>query len=110
MKRGDIVMIADPGAPALARKSRPALVIQDDAFLADHASVTVCLIASEPSGLLLFRVPVPANETTGLFRPSEVSVDKIQTVWRHRVGRHLGRVGDDIMTGVEQALRRWLAV
>lgn len=110
MKRGDIVTIADPSAGDFGRKPRPALVIQDNAFLGDHASITVCLITSELTGLLLFRVPIPANKDTGLLKPSEISADKVTTVWRHRVGRHLGRATDDIMTNVDHALRRWLAL
>ena len=110
MKRGDIVTIADPSAGDFARKPRPALVVQSETFLDDHDSVTVCLITSQVTGFLLFRVPLPNDERTGLLKPSEVSIDKVQTVWRHRIGKRLGRAPDEIMFTVDQALRRWLAI
>lgn len=110
MKRGDIVIIADPDAGDFGKKPRPAVVVQTDPFLQDHASVTVCLITSHVTGFGLFRLPVPAGESTGLLKPSEISIDKLQTVWRHRVGARIGSVADEIMFDVDQALRRWLAL
>ena len=110
MRRGDIVIIADPGTSDLGGKPRPALVVQSDTFLDDHASVTVCLITSHVTGYLLFRVPLPDDERTGLLKPSEVSIDKVQTVWRDRVGKRLGHAPDEIMFTVDQALRRWLGL
>ncbi len=110
MKRGDIVTIADPEAGDFARKPRPAVVVQTNMFLQDHASVTVCLITSHMTGLELFRIPLPADDQTGLLKPSEISIDKLQTVWRHRIGRKVGVVREETMFNVDQALRRWLAL
>ena len=110
MRRGDIVTIADASAGDFASKPRPALVVQSDFFVDEHESVTVCLITSHLTGYHLFRVPVSNDEATGLLKPSEISIDKIQTVWRHRIGRQIGRVSDEVMFGVDQALRRWLAI
>ena len=110
MKRGDIVTIADPAAGDFARKPRPAVIVQNEAFLDGHASVTVCLITSDITDLRLFRVPLSPDPATGLTRPSEVSIDKIQTVWSHRIGRHIGRISDETMFEIDQALRRWLAL
>jgi mRNA interferase MazF len=110
VKRGDIVVIADPSAGDFGGKPRPALVVQTDTFLSDHASVTVCLITSQTIGLGLFRIPLPADAGTGLRKPSEVSIDKIQTVWRHRVGTRIGEVTTETMFNVDEALRRWLAL
>ncbi len=110
MKRGDIVIIADPDAGDFAGKPRPAVIIQADAFLEDHASITTCLISGHLTGLALFRLPVPADEHTGLRKPSEICIDKVQTVWRHRTGPRIGCVSDEIMFAVDQALRRWVAL
>ena len=108
MKRGDIVAIADADAGDFASKPRPALVVQTDAFLRDHDSVTVCLITSQLAGLGMFRIPIAANPDTGLFKPSEICIDKVQSVWRHRVGRRVGAASNETMFAVDQALRRWL--
>lgn len=110
MKRGDIISIADPTAGDFARKPRPALIVQTNAFLDDHASISVCLITSHLTGLALFRIPIAAGATTGLREDSEISVDKLQTVWRHRIGRLIGMASADIMTLVDDALRRWLSI
>jgi mRNA interferase MazF len=110
VNRGDIVIIADPDAGDFGRKPRPALVVQTNTFLPDHASVTFCLITSDLTGLGLFRIPVPAGPETGLLKPSEISIDKVQTVWRHRVGPRIGAVTTETMFNVDEALRRWLAL
>lgn len=110
MRRGDIVAIADPRAGDFGGKPRPALIVQADAFLTDHASVTVCLITSQLTGLGLFRLPLPADGETGLLMISEVCIDKVQTVWRRRIGQRIGRAPEEIVFQVDQALRRWLAL
>lgn len=110
MNRGSIVIIADREAGDFAGKPRPALVVQTEAFLQDHQSVTVCLITSSLTGLELFRVPVPADPQTGLLTPSEISIDKLQTVWQRRIARTIGSASDETMFNVDQALRRWLAL
>lgn len=110
MRRGDIVVIADPEAGDFGKKPRPAVIVQTETFLDDHPSVTVCLVTSQLTGLELFRLPIPADDETGLLRASEISIDKLQTVWRHRVGHRIGSVSDETMFNVDQALRRWLAL
>lgn len=109
MKRGDIVIVADRGAGDFAGKPRPAIVIQDNAF-EHHASVAVCLITSRVRGWGLFRVPIVSDEGTGLREPSEVSVDKIQSIRADRVGARIGRAPGEVTFAVDQALRRWLAL
>lgn len=109
MKRGDVVIVADRSAGDFGGKPRPAVVVQADMF-AHHPSVTICLITTRVRGYGLFRVPVPASEATGLLEDSEVSVDKTQTVWVQRVGRRIGRLSDEHMSAVGDALRRWLAL
>lgn len=107
--RGDIVIVADRTAGDFAGKPRPALVIQDNAF-EHHASITVCLITGKVHGWGMFRVPIAAGEGTGLRGPSEISIDKIQTIRADRVGARIGRAPGEVMFTVDQALRRWLAL
>jgi len=109
VKRGDIVTIADPGGD-FSRKPRPAIIVQSDVFNDTHASVTVCLITSHLTGQALFRLPLGAGDGTGLIVPSEIAVDKVQSVWAHRVGKRIGRVSDELLTILDQALRQWLAL
>lgn len=109
MKRGEIVSVAEPGGD-YSRKPRPAVIVQNDIFNPTHASVTVCLITGHLTGFSLFRVPVPADEVTGLEKASEVEIDKVQAVRVHRVGGRIGHMPDAIMDEVDRALKRWLDV
>ena len=110
MKRGDVVIVADPSAGDFAAKPRPAVIIQNSAVATSHPSVTICIISGQLTGLSLFRLPVPADGETGLRKASEICIDKVQTVWTHRVGKHVGRLTDQQMFAVDQALRSWLAL
>ena len=110
MKRGDVVIVADPSAGDFVGKPRPAVIIQNSVFAAGHPSVTVCIITGQLTGLSLFRLPVFADSETGLRKDSEICIDKVQTVWAHRVGQHVGRLSDKQMFAVDQALRSWLAL
>jgi mRNA interferase MazF len=103
MSRGDLVTIALPGDYG---KPRPALVVQDDAFAA-LASVT---LFSELHDFPLFRITVEPSTGNGLRTRSQIMIDKAATVPRAKIGQRLGRVGDDTMRAVGQALAMFLGV
>jgi mRNA interferase MazF len=102
--RGDLVTIALPGAYG---KPRPALVIQSDLFDA-HPSVTVLPVTSELRDAPLFRIALVPNALNGLHKPSQVMVDKPQTVARTKIGKTIGRLDDEVMLGVNRALAVFL--
>jgi mRNA interferase MazF len=106
LRRGDIVSIVGRGD--FATRPRPALVVQADVFNEHHPAVTVCPITSHLTGDALFRVPIDAGGGTGLNEDSEIEIDRVQAIWRQRVGRPIGRASDVAMELVDQALRRWL--
>lgn len=58
VRRGDIWTVA--GGPDDAGKPRPAVIVQDDAFDAT-ASITICLLTTDPTDAPLLRLQVPAN-------------------------------------------------
>jgi mRNA interferase MazF len=76
-QRGDVVICILSGDYG---KPRPAVVIQSDFFNETHASVVVCPVSSELTGLNLFRIAIPESAITGLHKPSEVMVDKLSAV------------------------------
>lgn len=76
MRRGDVVAVVPSGDSG---NPQPALVIQSDLF-AEHPSVTILPITREWRDVPLFRVALPADESTGLRRRSQVMVDKVQTL------------------------------
>jgi mRNA interferase MazF len=104
MKRGDLVTVALSGDYG---KPRPALVIQSDLFDA-HPSVTVLPVTSELRDAPLFRIQVEPTWDNGLRKPSQVMIDKPQTIARARIGRTIGRLDDDAMVAVNRALAVFL--
>lgn len=106
MRRGDIVRTVGRGD--FATKPRPALVVQADAFNEHHPAITVCPITSHLTGDIFYRVPVSADEISGLLDDSEIEIDRLQAIWRYRVREKIGAVPEEIMFSVDQALRRWL--
>ncbi len=104
MKRGDVVTVALAGDHG---KPRPALVIQSDLF-ASHPSVTILPITSELRATPLFRVALEPSDENGLQRPSQVMVDKAQTIPGTKIGRAVGRLDEDAMLAINRALALFL--
>lgn len=106
-KRGDVVSAVAPGDFG---KPRPVVVVQADAFAERHASITVCPLTTHLTGLRLFRVAIAPDERNGLREPSEVMVDKLSSLRRERIGKPIGRLSVLDLRGIDEALRRWLAL
>ena len=106
MRRGDLVTVTLPGAYG---KPRPALVVQSDLF-DEHPSITILPVTSELRATPLFRVEVAPSAANGLRKPSQVMVDKAQTVPRDKLGRSFGRLEDDKLLAVTRALALFLGI
>ena len=104
MRRGDLVTVALQGDLG---KPRPALVIQSDLFDA-HPSVTILPVTSELREAPLFRIAVNPNKLNGLSRPSQVMVDKPQSITREKIGAVIGHLDDEAMLAVNRALAVFL--
>lgn len=104
MRRGDLVTVALQGDRG---KPRPALVIQSDLF-DTHSSITILPVTSELRDAPLFRIAVNPNELNGLTKPSQVMVDKPQSIAREKVGAVIGRLDDETMLAVNRALAVFL--
>jgi mRNA interferase MazF len=107
VRRGEIWTAA--AGSGYAGKPRPVVIIQDDRFDAT-ASVTVCALTSDPTEAPLFRLPVTPDETNGVREPSNLTVDKITTVPRSKLGERIGRLGDDDMVRLGRAVVVFLGV
>ena len=106
MRRGDLVTIALQGQYG---KPRPALVVQSDLF-DEHPSVTILPITSELRDAPLFRVSIKPSEANRLQKPSEVMVDKAQSVPREKIGDTFGHVSAEDMLAVSRSLAVFLGV
>lgn len=81
------------------------MVIQTDA-LPDTDSVLLCLLTSNPEDrpALFRRIEVAPIVTNGLKRTSFLIPDKILAVRRRKCGKVIGRMGEDAMRELNQAL------
>jgi len=104
VRRGDLVTVALQGDLG---KARAALVIQSDLFDA-HPSVTILPVTSELREAPLFRIPIDPNESNGLAKPSQVIVDKPQSISREKIGKVIGRLDDETLLAVNRALAVFL--
>jgi mRNA interferase MazF len=107
MKRGEIWTVA--GGKDYAGKPRPVVVVQDDSFDATD-SITVCAFTTDPTDAPLFRLPVEPNERNGLRAPSRLMVDKITTVPKSKVGDRVGRLDDEDVVRLNQAVTVFLGL
>ena len=106
MKRGDLVTVTRKGA---RDKAVPAVVIQSGLF-EEHPSIVIAPITTELRDTPLFRLTIRPDAGNGLEHPSQIMVDKIQSVSRERIGPVFGRVGDDTLLQVNRALAVFLGL
>lgn len=104
-KRGEVYLTAlDPALGHEIKKTRPALVIQNDITNRYGMTTIVAAITSKVS------VPPYPNEiviqpgTTGLEVVSTIRLDQIRTVDRKRLLKRLGKVDADVMRKVDEAI------
>ncbi|CAN5160885.1 type II toxin-antitoxin system PemK/MazF family toxin [soil metagenome] len=107
MKRGDLITAAVQGDYG---KPRPALIVQADLFNETHTSITVLPITSSIVDAPLFRLTIDPSRRNGLTRVSQVMVDKAITLPRAKIGKVIGKFGDDTMIRVNRALSVWLGI
>ena len=104
MNRGAVVIVALRGDYG---KPRPALVVQADLF-SELPSVTILPITSDLRDAPLYRVKVEHSTNTGLEKPSQIMVDKPQTIAREKVSQVVGHLDDNNMVAVNRAMALFL--
>jgi mRNA interferase MazF len=107
MRRGDIWTVA--GGKDYAGKPRPVVIVQDDSFDATN-SITICAFTTDETDAPLFRLPVEPNERNGLRATSRLMVDKITTVPKIKVGARVGRLEDEDILRLNQAVLVFLGL
>ncbi|MCJ2036551.1 type II toxin-antitoxin system PemK/MazF family toxin [Methylobacterium sp. J-068] len=106
VERQGIVILTVKGS--YTSKPRPCVVIQGDDFL-ETDSVTLCLMTSERVfGAPMLRVDVQPSRVNGLREPSQIQVDKIVTVPRAKIKDTVGRLEDEYMRRLDEAVRFFL--
>ena len=107
MRRGDIWTAA--AGTGYAGKPRPVVIVQDDAFDATE-SIIICAFTTDQTDAPLFRIPVTPNERNGLEAPCRLMIDKVTTVPKSRLGRWIGRLDDEDVLRLNQALLVFLGL
>lgn len=115
MKRGEIrVVRLDPVVGAEADKSRPAVVVSNDAANATAARlgrgvVTVVPITTSVARVFPFQVLLPAG-SAGLVHESKAQAEQVRSLAVERVGERIGRLSPAHLAELDRALRTHLAL
>ncbi len=107
MRRGDIWTVA--GGKGYAGKPRPVVLVQDDSFDATDY-ITVCAFTTDETEAPLLRLTVEPNQRNGLRVASRLMVDKITTVPKIKVSAQIGRLDDDDILRLNQAVLVFLGL
>jgi len=107
MKRGEIWTVA--GGRDYAGKARPVVIVQDDSFDAT-SSITICAFTTDETDAPLFRLPIVPNEGNGLRARCNLMVDKITTVPKSKIGARIGRLDDEDVVRLNQAVLVFLGL
>jgi len=105
-RRGEIYLVNfDPTVGAEIKKTRPALVIQND-VANRYSAITIVAAISSKFSLPLYPTEVLVNpEESGLDQPSVVLLNQIRSIDRQRLAKRLGRIGRPTLSRVDQALQ-----
>jgi mRNA interferase MazF len=115
MRRADIVAVSpDPSRGSETGKTRPAIVVSNDAAnetatRLGRGVITVVPITSNVARVYPFQVLLRADET-GLRQDSKAQAEQIRSVAVERIGRQIGRLPAAVMTELDEALRVQLAL
>ena len=115
MTRGDIVLVNLPqsadGAGHEQVGTRPALIVHDDAT---SDTLSVVMIVPFTSNLKAQRFPhtilIPPSRANGLTVPSVLLVFQLRAIDRQRVTGKLGHLEDNLMTEVNQEIKKLLGL
>ena len=107
MRRGDIWTVA--GGKDYLGKPRPVVIVQDNSFDATD-SLTICAFTTDETEAPIFRLAVEPDERNGLRSACRLMVDKITTVPKSKVGNPIGRLDDEDLVRLNQAMMVFLGL
>ena len=107
IRRGDVCLVSfDPTVGYEIRKTRPALVIQNDIGNRYSPLTIVAAITSKVSAdPFPVEVVVEPSEANGLSKQSAIRLDQIRTIDRQRIVERLGAVDPGAMRKVDDAIK-----
>ena len=107
IRRGGIYLVAfDPTVGHEIKKTRPAVVIQNDVSNEYSPLTIVAAISSHFADPPHSReVTIRSGGNTGLGQPSAVILNQIRSIERQRLGRRMGTLDGATMSMVDDALK-----
>lgn len=115
VRRGDIYLVdLDPARGSEANKSRPAVVVSNDAAnrsVERHGRgvLTVVPVTSNVQRIFPFHVLLPAHDC-GLPRDSKAQAEQVRAVACERLVQRVGAVPAELLAQLDDALCRHLAL
>ncbi len=111
MKRGDVVYAnLDPTLGSETQKTRPVLIVSNDAANRAAALVTVLPLTSNVSKVFPFEVKLLASDT-GLPKDSKAMAQQVRSLDKRRLAKTVsGHVPVLLMTAIDAALRLHLGL
>jgi len=106
LRRGDVVTVALHGDFS---KPRPALILQRWVY-PETENVTIALITSDLLRAPHIRIGIEPDDRNGLRKPSEITVDNVQTIRAQRIGAVIGSLDEATMHRVNTALMIFLGL
>ncbi len=107
LARGDIWTVS--GGKDYAGKPRPVVIVQDDRFDATD-SITISAFTGDATDAPLFRLPVEPTARNGLRSQCCMMVDKITTVPKAKIGAYVGKLDDEDILRLNQAVLVFLGL
>ena len=91
------------------RQPRPVAILQDDGFDATD-SIAICAFTTDPTEAPLFRLPGAPSAGNGLRSCCRLMADKIAAVPKSKVGERIGRLDDEDILRLNQAVLVFLGL
>jgi mRNA interferase MazF len=107
IRRGDVYLVSfDPTIGHEIRKTRPAIIIQNDVGNRYSPLTIVAAITSKVSPIPYpVEVVVRPSRSSGLDTLSAIRLDHIRTIDKQRLIKRLGVIGHPIMEKVDEAIK-----
>jgi mRNA interferase MazF len=104
--RGEIYLVSfDPTIGAEIQKTRPALILQND-IANEHSPITIVAAITSQFDDKLYPTEVPISSSEGgLTINSVVLLNQIRSIDKQRLVKRLGKLTDETMILIDQAIQ-----
>ena len=106
MKRGEVWWVDfEPALGSEVRKTRPAVIVSNDASNRAMSRVQVIPVTSNTSKLYVFESRIEVKGAQG-----KAMADQIMTADKQRLKKRIGKVSPSEMLGIERAIKIQLGI